>query len=572
MKKAYYILILVLVLLLNSCSWHNIPDEPDDEGNPPVQDDDPSTPDDDPGVPDDSDEPEAPDDSDEPRLLQSKASYTIPPSVPLYNKCALYLEDSQLPLYSVYVNNSQYWKGNVTDRDTVGVGYFFLEGKVNVSLRCDGMSNCVVRPLSANVEATVEDGVARFTLSSSGNYSIEPDGDPTRAIFLFVSDYADKDIEEENNKVIRFEKGLHTDANNPNIKNNTVTLSSNTTVILEDGAVVRARFVANNASNITICGTGIIDGSAFIRNATTGQVTVPLDFNYCSNVTFKDFSVHDPAGWCVNWYFCTDSQIEKIKIISSRSNGDGISLQSCQRIDVSDCFVRSWDDSLVVKNYPQWSNRDIEGTTRDITFRNCTIWTDLAQSMEIGYETVGQVMENITFEDITVLHNFHKPVISIHNGNNANIKNVTYNRITVEDASMGRGDAGANNQLIEISVAYSSTWSDSHKKTALGSIDTVTISNVTVRSGNIILPIKIVGCRDMRSGYGASLHYVSNVLLNNIWANGKQIGSNYAYLTVNEYANASFNLGSAPIFAQFEFSQSDETLAQYTNFAQVESN
>ncbi len=556
MKKVYLILVLGLVFLLNSCLLNNIPDTPTNEDPPPSQDE----------------ETTAPDDPDEPKLLQSRVSYTVPPSVPLYNKCALYLEESQLPLYSVYVNNSQYWKGNVTVRDTIGVGYFFLEGKVNVSLKCDQMSSCVVRPLSANVEAKVENGVATFTLSSSGNYSIEPNGDPTKAVFLFVSDYADKHIEDTNNKIIRFEKGLHTSANNPNIVNNTVTLSSNTTVILEDGAVVRARFVANNASNITICGTGIIDGSAFVRNATTGQVTVPLDFNYCKNLTFKNFSVHDPAGWCVNWYFCTDSEIDNIKIISSRSNGDGISLQSCQRIDVSDCFVRSWDDSLVVKNYPQWSNRNVEGVTRDITFSCCTVWTDLAQSMEIGYETVGQVMENIKFEDITVLHNFHKPVISIHNGNNANIKNVTYNRITVEDASMGRGDAGANNQLIEISVAYSSTWSDSHKKTALGSIDSVTISNVTVCSGNIILPIKIVGCRDMRSGYGASIHYVSNVVLNNIWANGKQIGGSYAYLTANEYANATFNLGSKPIYAQFKFSQSDEILAQYTNFAQIEAN
>ena len=76
----------------------------------------------------------------------------------------------------------------------------------------------------------------------------------------------------------------------------------------------------------------------------------------------------------------------------------------------------------------------------------------------------------------------------------------------------------------------------------------------------------------MRSGYGASIHYVSNVLLNNVWANGKQIGKNYAYLTVNEYANATFNLGTKPIYAQFKFSQSGETLAQYTNFAQVEPN
>ena len=105
-------------------------------------------------------------------------------------------------------------------------------------------------------------------------------------------------------------------------------------------------------------------------------------------------------------------------------------------MNVKECFIRSWDDSLVVKNYPKWSNKSEHGATRNIRFNNIIIWTDLAQSMEIGYETIGEVLEDVIFDNITVLHNLHKPVISIHNANNANIKNIIFRNITVEDASM----------------------------------------------------------------------------------------------------------------------------------------
>lgn len=502
---------------------------------------------------------------------QSKVSFTTPPSdVALYTQSSVKLQDVSLPLYNVKVNNSHSWTANPTSRSDVGVGYFFLEGKTQVTFECKDMQSCVVRPLAYQITPTVVDGVATFTINSAGNYSIEPNGDATKAVFLFVSDF-DKMEQTTGNyqTVITFPKGVHTSQNNKNIVNNTVTLQSNTKVILQDGAVVRARFVANNAANIAICGTGIIDGSTFERNPNTNKVTVPLDFNYCSEVTFSDFSVLDPAGWCVNWYFCTDSNIDGIKIISSRSNGDGISLQSCQRIDVTNCFVRSWDDSLVVKNYPRWSDRNQEGTTRDIQFSNCTIWTDLAQSMEIGYETVGEVLDNVSFSNITVLHNFHKPVISIHNGNNANVTNVTYDTITVEDASMGRGDAGSNNQLIEIAVEFSSTWSTNHKTTALGSINGVTIKNVSVIDGNIAMPVRVAGSRDLRSGYGASFHYVKNVTINNVWTPQKQITSGYAYLNINDYANVSFVKGQAPVYATVHQSLTENQLATYTDSAQV---
>ncbi len=474
--------------------------------------------------------------------LDSIARFTAPPEgVELYTGAKVYLEDTQLPLYQVKVNNSQAWPPDDEARDTVGVGYFTLEGNCQIRIEKAGMTSCVVRPLSAGVEAVCNEGVASFTVTGSGNYAIEPDGDPEQAIFLFISKPADET--EPVGKVIRFSKGLHTSENNPNIKNNTVTLTSNTTVILEEGAVVRARFVAHNAENIQILGSGIIDGSQFPRNVDKGQVTVPLDFNKCRNVVFRDFSVLDPAGWCVNWYFCKDSSIDGIKIISSRANGDGISIQSCQNIRVQNCFLRTWDDTLVVKNYPDWNDRSIEGVTKNVSFENCILWTDLAQSMEVGYETVGETMEDIRFRNITVLHNFHKPVMSIHNGNNADIRNVVFDTITVEDAPV------INQSLCEFSVAYSATWSDQHKVTGLGSIQGVTVKNVTVLKCANSMAIRLSGCVDTRSGYGNTVHRVEDVVFENVWIKNKALAENK--LRLNKYAQAELQDGTEPVICPF---------------------
>ncbi len=547
LKAAYMILLLVAIAALAACTPDDGPSYVKPQPDPP---------------------------SDE---IQSRVqAVDIPSGVDRYSDVSVQLEDTPLPLYRVMVNPSQRWQGDAPQRIATGAGYFSLEGKVNVKVTFPFAvtSASVVRPLSAGVTVSAEGNSLRFVLSGSGNYTVEPcpEGetapDGYKAIHLFVSPIAEQALPD--GKVITFERGLHTSANDDRISSaDEVVLSSDTTVYFEEGAVVRARFVANRAQNITLCGRGIIDGSTFVRNANTGQVKVPLDFNYCSDVTLKDFSVLDPAGWCVNFYFNSNCAIDGIKIISSRSNGDGISLQSCTDVEVSGCFVRSWDDSLVVKNYPEWSDRSKEGATRNIVFRNCTLWTDLAQSMEIGYETVGEQLSDVTFKDITVLHNYHKPVISIHNGNNARIRNILFDGITVESALMGRGDAGSNNQLVEIANLYSATWSDQHKVTPLGSIEGVTVRNLTVLDGNLLLPIDIRGCTDVRPAYRGSVHRVNDVELVNVWIKGKPLTEDYEQLRCNQYASVVVQVGESAYTVPFVADKTADELSRYTDVALV---
>ncbi|MGM9873949.1 MAG: glycosyl hydrolase family 28 protein [Bacilli bacterium] len=450
----------------------------------------------------------------------------------------LFCGDKEIPVYHTNTNPNRVWSANPQIFVEAGVAIINLDGEINLSLQ----TNFAFKELTTRVmpgdkhiehEKDYNRRVVNFKISELGQYTIS--FLKNYSFHLFVNPIDGYASSFSNNKTIVFEKGIHDKNNSSYIgSNNLISLSSNTTVILEKGAVLKAGFIANSASNIEIIGDGIVLGADFERNGETGSKLIPFEFNYCSNIIFKGITTLDPAGWCYNLYFSNQVLLEDIKIISSRSNGDGVSVQSCQNVICKNSFVRTWDDSLVVKNYPKWSNRNEQGTTKNIVFEKCQIWTDLAQSMELGYETVGLVFEDIYFKDITVLFNYHKAVISIHNANNAYIKNVHFENITIENARMGCGDGVP--YLIDIQNLYSSTWSTNHATTSLGFIESIYINNVLVLSNASKSLINISGCLDNRSGFNnTEEHFVKDININNVYIDNEYLTDNSSLLNIGNY-------------------------------------
>ena len=106
--------------------------------------------------------------------------------------------------------------------------------------------------------------------------------------------------------------------------------------------------------------------------------------------------------------------------------------------------------------------------------------------MEVGYETnkggkINATIQNITFQNMTVLHNFHKLVMSIHNADDAAVSDILFCNITVEDASMDKGDAGENAQLIDITIESSNNWSTTKNR---GTVDNVKFGGIYVVDGD----------------------------------------------------------------------------------------
>lgn len=407
-------------------------------------------------------------------------------------------------VYDTNVNHSRQWKYDyLPSLSRTPIAYFDFSGRADIEITVPEreLEKVTISPVSYGIEPEIdkENHTVSFTIKEPDTYTIYFNDSPVRAVHIFANPIEDElpDFEDEN--VIYIGPGEH--------DLNTIHLKSNQTLYIAGGAVVHGTVKAKSAKNIKIMGRGIIDGSLY--SGWQGKFPfIPLQLDVCRDVTVEDVLVLNSNAWVCQGYETENMVIDGLKIISCRPNSDGITLQSCRNVEVKNCFVRSWDDSLVIKNY--------YGNSENISFSNIQLWTDFAQSMEIGYETNKGKQENssitgISFKDICVLHNFHKPVISIHNGDDAVVSDILFQNITVEDANMGNGDGDVMPYLIDMNIDYNSGWSSTEER---GIIKDVTIDNVSVLSGKF--------CRSRIRGYDAE-HKVSDVTISNLTILGEEI-------------------------------------------------
>ena len=428
----------------------------------------------------------------------------------------------ELFVYDVMVNHEHIWNAN-TQPTTTPMTYFDFEGRVQIELTMPGLGHPVesaeVLPLSLGITPEVRDGAVRFTVTEPGQYTVVLNGSVNQAVHIFANPLETDVPDPDDPDVFYIGPGEWVmDA---------IALQDNQTLYLSGGAVLHSIISVRDAHNVRICGRGMIDGSDYPAwNQPGSYARVPIDLNHAKDVTIEGITLVNSNCWNLNSYSSRRVSIDNVKIISGRQNGDGFTFQSCIDHTVTNSFARTWDDSLVIKNY--------SGSTKEITFRHMQVWTDLAQSMEIGYETdkgltLDPEISDVLFEDITVLYNFHKPVISIHNSDDAFVHDITYRNIVVENALM-QGDNGFNKELIEMTLQNSS-WSTVRDE--FGSIDNVLIDGLTVlNTANGKVPASRI------SGQSED-NRITNVTLKNVSILGNRITDLKALkLSVNEYCEA----------------------------------
>ncbi|MBQ7183399.1 MAG: hypothetical protein IJR97_05370 [Clostridia bacterium] len=427
----------------------------------------------------------------------------------------------ELFVYDVMVNHEHIWNAN-TVPVTTPMTYFDFDGTARIALTMPGLEKGVesaeVLPSSYGIVPGVRDGEVTFTVTEPGQYTVILNGSVNKAVHIFANPLEEDVPDPDDPDVFYIGPGEWVmDA---------IALTDGQTLYISGGAVLHSIISVANAKNVTIRGRGIIDGSDYPAwNQPGSYARVPIDINHSKDVKVEGVIVANSNCWNVNSYSSARVDIRNVKVISGRQNGDGFTFQSCTDHTVTGCFARTWDDSLVIKNY--------SGSTKGITFKNIQVWTDLAQSMEIGYETdkgltLDPEISDVTFEDITVLYNFHKPVISIHNSDDAWVHSITYRNIVVEHAYM-QGDNGYNNELIEMTLQNSS-WSTVRDE--FGVTSDVLIDGLTVLD---TLDGKVPASR--LSGQGED-NMITGVTLRNIVINGERITDlKTLKLRMNEYCD-----------------------------------
>ena len=436
------------------------------------------------------------------------------------NKCEVSVEGKDLFVYQTRVNHGRQFSW-MLPTDMTDVVIFDFEGKVHVEVKVldENITSAKVLPLVYGISCEVKDNVISFDLEYSGNYVLEYNDDSNNALHIFANPIEENPITEEdannNPKITYIGPGVY--------KADAIPVSDDQTIYLAGGAYVYGQIRAEGINNLTIRGRGIISGALYNRRSES-EYTIPIEMRYCDNVKIEGITFLDPAGWTMALYKSTNVTVDNVKMITARQNGDGISVQACENVTVTGGFVRTWDDSLVVKNVDG-------GSTNHIKFEGVTVWTDLAQSMEVGYEANGASMNDVVFNNIVVIHNFHKAVISMHNADDAQISNVKYTNIIVEDCQTlgdNRSD-GENDFLIDICVLYNQDWSNSTN--IKGTVRDVLIENVKVYK-----MASTVMCRI--NGYSPTSN-ISGVTIKGVEVEGKKLTStNDLKLVTNDFTSS----------------------------------
>lgn len=415
-------------------------------------------------------------------------------------KTRVYEEDKRI---GTYATNNPVTFGNVAIFDYKG------DASVRIKVNRTDINSVTIRPTRKGLSATQEtkDGATYITINmkegQQGQYSIEFNGSykGANSIMLFAQDILNKP-DNVWKTISSYEK------------TDDLVVPEGKILWIEGGAVLNGYVHCMN--NSKIIGRGIITqnnwgpwGGNNRRNpVSVGYEPVYYDGNTpknngkggtelgSSNVQVIGISILDPTGWAVNIRNSNNVLFKDVNVVSARSNGDGITIQSSYNVFLDGCFVRSSDDSIVVKNYDNIN-------AHDIRVEDCTVWNDIAQCLEIGYETdMGGAgssrceagyknkdakIYNVLFKNIDVVHRFHKGVATIHNGDNIPIYHIAYDGVYVDHKTKGTDNGGDGNDIdIEAYAVNRSdlSWTHNWHDVSGNTISDVWYTNVNVEGGN----------------------------------------------------------------------------------------
>lgn len=281
------------------------------------------------------------------------------------------------------------------------------------------ISSAAVRPISLNADVTYAENRVFIRLEKACNISVEVNGSVSDAVLLFFTEQKCENTEGFCN-IIRFENGEY-DIDELLIN------EDNTAVYIGENAFVNGRISANGVNNLKIFGTGVISMKNYFRGI-PDKMTRCVDIQNCTNADISDICIIDSCNWSLRLNNCENVNINNLKVIGSRGNSDGIDVCGSRNVRVSGCFIRTFDDSFVVKAF---GGANVE----NLIFENSVLWNDMARPIEVGVEIRCDTAKNITFRNIDVIHSLTSyPIFGIHHGDRADVSDIHFQNIRIENA------------------------------------------------------------------------------------------------------------------------------------------
>ncbi len=317
-----------------------------------------------------------------------------------------------------------------------------------------------------------------------------------------------------------------------------IRLLDNVTLKIEAGAVLkgssdlndylldsvkRGMIYAENVKNVTITGTGIIDGNgtAFMKlnkqhdggdydksftrqgakymgtefgvddgpvayDARPGMMLVILK---SENIRIEDVTFRDSPSWTMRIGDCDHAKVHAINIMNNMlvPNSDGIHCTTSRNVEISDCDIVAGDDAIIVTGFgdeisehgknqvpdADYATRKVgnkTGFAENITVTNCVL-TSRSSGIRVGYGD--NSIRNCVFKNI-VIYNSNRG-IGVFVRDKGSIENIIFSDFVIE-TRLHTGHWWGNGEPIHVSAI---AQKDS---TLIGQIKNIQFNNIIAHS------------------------------------------------------------------------------------------
>jgi hypothetical protein len=185
-----------------------------------------------------------------------------------------------------------------------------------------------------------------------------------------------------------------------------------------------ALIFAKDQKNITISGSGIIDGQGQelmldifkklrigeLKDDTIWLVKRPgiaralvLLFQSCTDIHVSGVTLKNASNWVQDYRECNHVIIDNITVQSTAYwNNDGLDITDCKDVRITNCFINSSDDGICLKS----ENPDL--LCENITIDSCIVRSS-ASGFKLGTASVGG-FKNIKVRNLTVFDTYRSAI------------------------------------------------------------------------------------------------------------------------------------------------------------------
>ena len=272
--------------------------------------------------------------------------------------------------------------------------------------------------------------------------------------------------------------------------------------------------LAVEVEDVAITGTGSIDGNGTVffaepimlpishtiwrdglalakdkKRLRPGQLMVICESR---NIRLQDFTIRNATCWCVFLHGCEDVMVRGLKITNgiAAANTDGIDVDSCRNVTISDCIIDTGDDAITLRGDPSML-KDKTRICENVVVKNCVVGSS-SSVFRIG---VGDgTIRNAVFSNIMIT----RGGIGIHvqssfsaGGRGVAISNITFRDVYARNVASafeicaGQSDSTAPIEDIVIDgyhaecFSSSSVWGNAQtrlKRVLLRNLDLTVVS------------------------------------------------------------------------------------------------